>query len=184
VTASENLKPSSSSNTSSNTFASVPIKGGFGTKIDTLVKYLLFLQKKSSSEKSLVFRYVSHCCLSSIVNHFVHSQWKDGLGVIAQALTVNNIRFVQFSGTITKSMKKRDIVTAFQEQDEVKVILLHAKTQSAGLTLVSATHVFIMEPLLNPSMEQQAIARVHRMGQTKVTRVHKVCSLPSSSPRV
>jgi E3 ubiquitin-protein ligase SHPRH len=55
----------------------------------------------------------------------------------------------------------------------VKVILLHAKTDSAGLTLVRATHVFLMEPLLNPAIELQAVARVHRMGQTKETHVHK-----------
>jgi len=34
--------------------------------------------------------------------------------------------------------------------------------------------VFIMEPQLKPSSENQAIARVHRMGQTRKVTVHRL----------
>jgi hypothetical protein len=42
-----------------------------------------------------------------------------------------------------------------------------------GLNLVEATHVFLIDPLLNPAAEAQAINRVHRIGQTKVTLIHR-----------
>ena len=34
-----------------------------------------------------------------------------------------------------------------------------------------ATTAFIMEPCINPGLEAQAAARIHRLGQTKPTRV-------------
>ena len=56
----------------------------------------------------------------------------------------------------------------------MQVFLLNATTQSSGLTLVAATHVFLVEPNLNPAIERQAIHRVHRIGQTRATTVHRL----------
>lgn len=59
----------------------------------------------------------------------------------------------------------------FKTDREVTAFLLHAKSQSAGLTLVNATHVVLCEPLVNVPLELQAISRVHRIGQKKPTTV-------------
>ena len=48
---------------------------------------------------------------------------------------------------------------------------MHAKSNSSGLTLVNATHVFLCEPLINTAIELQAVARVHRIGQHHTTTV-------------
>ncbi|CAI0457305.1 unnamed protein product, partial [Linum tenue] len=42
-----------------------------------------------------------------------------------------------------------------------------------GLNLLEAQHVVLVEPLLNPAAEAQAISRVHRIGQEKRTLVHR-----------
>lgn len=43
--------------------------------------------------------------------------------------------------------------------------------QNSGLTLVAAQTVFMVEPVFNEALEQQAISRVDRIGQTKETTV-------------
>ena len=36
-----------------------------------------------------------------------------------------------------------------------------------------AQHVIMMEPIFDPAVEQQAIGRIHRIGQTQATTVHR-----------
>ena len=55
----------------------------------------------------------------------------------------------------------------FYEQPDVRVMLLALKAGAAGLTLVQASNVFLLEPTIDPAVEQQAVARVHRIGQTR-----------------
>ena len=56
---------------------------------------------------------------------------------------------------------------------ECKVLLMSGKSQSSGLTLVNATHLFLVEPLLNQAVEQQVVSRIHRFGQTHETSVYQ-----------
>ncbi|EYB33485.1 hypothetical protein FG05_30075 [Fusarium graminearum] len=47
------------------------------------------------------------------------------------------------------------------------------QTGAVGLTLTVATQVHIIEPQWNPSVEEQAIARALRMGQSKSVKVFR-----------
>ncbi len=64
-----------------------------------------------------------------------------------------------------------EAVKSFRSDPNVHVMLLHSEVQSAGLNLLAASHIHILEPLLNTSIELQAIGRVHRIGQTKQTHI-------------
>ncbi|MQM06648.1 hypothetical protein Taro_039475 [Colocasia esculenta] len=55
----------------------------------------------------------------------------------------------------------------------VQVLLLLIQHGANGLNLLEAQHVILVEPLLNPAAEAQAINRVHRIGQEKTTFVHR-----------
>ncbi|KAJ3118147.1 hypothetical protein HDU96_003676 [Phlyctochytrium bullatum] len=141
----------------------IETKGSFGTKVDTIVKHLLYIRTHEPGAKSLVF-----------------SQWDQVLEILAAAFRANNIGYVQMEG----GKKAHDAVKRFREDDAVEVFMLHAKSQSAGLTLVQATHVFLVEPVLNTGLELQALGRVHRIGQKKVTHVYRYTILDTVEERI
>jgi hypothetical protein len=58
----------------------------------------------------------------------------------------------------------------------VRVFLLSLKAGAAGLTLTAACRVVLLEPALDPAVEQQAVARVHRIGQVRLTTPAACCS--------
>ena len=55
----------------------------------------------------------------------------------------------------------------------VQVLLMLMQHGTNGLNLLEAQHVILVEPLLNPAAEAQAISRIHRVGQDKSTFVHR-----------
>ena len=61
-------------------------------------------------------------------------------------------------------------VKRFREDPACRVLLLHAGTAAAGLTLTHADLVILLEPFLSPGDEAQAANRVHRIGQTRAVR--------------
>ena len=75
---------------------------------------------------------------------------------------------------------------SFKNDGQVKVLLLLMSNASgaAGLTLTEATTAFILEPSINPGLEAQASARIHRMGQTKPTRVIRFIAQDTIEERV
>ena len=58
-------------------------------------------------------------------------------------------------------------LSTFKTLSSVGVLLLPLHIGSNGLNITEATHVILCEPALNPAAEQQAVGRIHRMGQTR-----------------
>ncbi|OLL23782.1 putative ATP-dependent helicase [Neolecta irregularis DAH-3] len=126
----------------------IDLKGSFGTKIDFITRHLMYLQQKKPEEKSVVF-----------------SQWVDVLEILQTALSTNGVKCIRFDNKTVKRRSTYDPASKFKADPEIRVFMLHSRTQSSGLTLVNARNVFLCEPLLQSSIEAQAISRVHRMGQ-------------------
>ncbi|RXG45001.1 hypothetical protein VDGE_01405 [Verticillium dahliae] len=116
------------------------------TKVDSIVRHLLWLRESDPGAKSIVF-----------------SQYRDFLQVIGSALSRSRIGYT--------SIDKPNGVQRFKEDAGMECFLLHGRAQSSGLNLVNASHVFLCEPLLNTAIELQAIARVDRIGQQHETTV-------------
>jgi SNF2 family DNA or RNA helicase len=62
---------------------------------------------------------------------------------------------------------RQDLIDKFQKEEQTKLFLISIKAGGVGVNLTAADYVFILDPWWNPAVERQAIARSHRIGQTK-----------------
>jgi SWI/SNF-related matrix-associated actin-dependent regulator of chromatin subfamily A3 len=65
-------------------------------------------------------------------------------------------------------------IEAFQRDPPTTVFLLSMRSGAVGINLTAANHVFILEPAMNPALEDQAVGRAFRMGQTRPVVVKKL----------
>ena len=118
----------------------------FGSKVDTVCRHLFWLRDHDAGSKAIIF-----------------SQFREFLDVLGRAFKQYKIGFTRFDD--------KNGIEQFKNDPAVECFLLHAKAHATGLNLVVANHVFLCEPLINPAIELQAIARVHRIGQRRATTV-------------
>lgn len=139
----------------------IVLKDSYGSKVDVIVKQILNLKRQDPKVQVVVF-----------------SQWQDLLIILGTAFKSNGISFVGSRGTLIPEVgagrhpDKYDSIEEFKNpHNNITCFLLNAKAQASGLTLVNATHIFMCEPLVNTSLELQAISRIHRIGQKHETTV-------------
>ena len=75
-------------------------------------------------------------------------------------------QFSWLTGDLTAN-KRVEEIKKFEENQDVQSFLISIKSGGTGLNLTAADYVFILDPWWNPTTEQQAIARAHRIGQEK-----------------
>jgi SNF2 family DNA or RNA helicase len=63
--------------------------------------------------------------------------------------------------------QRRTMIQHFQQNPSINALLMTLGTGAVGLNLTVANRVHILEPQWNPSIEEQAIGRVTRLGQDK-----------------
>jgi superfamily II DNA or RNA helicase len=95
----------------------------------------------------------------------VFSQFTGMLDILAKELTGLEIPFLMLTGETPA--KERDRMVQQFNDGAIPVFLLSLKAGNAGLNLTAADYVFLFDPWWNSAVEQQAIDRTHRMGQTK-----------------
>jgi len=125
----------------------IDLDRSYGTKIDLIARTLLRIRANDKGAKTIIF-----------------SQFNDFLGVLRDALRKWKIG--------VSCIGDNNGIIKFKTDPTIECFLLDAKTDSSGLNLVNATYVFLCEPLINPAIELQAIARVHRIGQHRRTTVY------------
>ena len=96
----------------------------------------------------------------------IFSQFLGMLGLIKAKLKEQEIPFEYFDGS-TSAPDREKAIQNFQNNDECRVFLISLKAGGVGLNLTAADYVYIVDPWWNPAVEQQAIDRTHRIGQTK-----------------
>ncbi|OFM97081.1 helicase SNF2 [Rothia sp. HMSC072B03] len=100
----------------------------------------------------------------------VFSQFTGYLKSIARALSEKGIDHLYLDGS---TRNRAEVIEAFTSGQE-PVFLISLKAGGFGLNLTEADHVFIMDPWWNPAAEQQAVDRIHRIGQDKEVHVYRL----------
>jgi non-specific serine/threonine protein kinase len=96
----------------------------------------------------------------------IFSQFLGMLALIRERLKELDIKFEYFDGS-TSAQERERAIQSFQNDDSCRVFLISLKAGGVGLNLTAADYVYIVDPWWNPAVEQQAIDRTHRIGQTK-----------------
>ncbi|XP_019079923.1 uncharacterized protein LOC100248506 isoform X2 [Vitis vinifera] len=151
--------------------ASVIVQGSYGTKIEAVTRRILWIKCTEPKAKILVF-----------------SSWNDVLNVLEHALNANNITYVRMKGgrkshvAISHFRRQRTSAEgngqthAQQPEPEpefVQVLLLLIQHGANGLNLLEAQHVVLVEPLLNPAAEAQAISRVKDTVEESIYKLNR-----------
>lgn len=128
-------------------------------KILSLLKHLKVLQDTAAGEQVVVF-----------------SQFSSYLDILERELSnafpPDAATIYKFDGRL--NLKERsNVLQEFTVKDlsRQKILLLSLKAGGVGLNLTCASHAFMMDPWWSPSMEDQAIDRIHRIGQTNNVKV-------------
>jgi SNF2 family DNA or RNA helicase len=79
----------------------------------------------------------------------------------------------QITGGTSHGERQR-IIDEFTTAPDARVLVGQIDAGGIGVNLQAAQVVIIMEPQLKPSTEWHAIARAHRMGQSKTVTVHRL----------
>lgn len=106
----------------------------------------------------------------------VFSQFSSFLDILQEQLSSHlqrdQAKIYKFDGRL--DMKERaKVLDNFNKKDLscIKILLISLKAGGVGLNLTSASHAFMMDPWWSPGMEDQAIDRIHRIGQQNSVKV-------------
>ncbi|KAI0360987.1 hypothetical protein OH77DRAFT_1492142 [Trametes cingulata] len=120
------------------------------TKLEALVQDLRRLRDQDPCFRAVVF-----------------SQFTSFLDLIQVVLEREGLAWYRFDGSMDVK-KRNEAVSGFKAPSrEAKVLIVSLKAGGVGLNLTNANHVYMMDCWWNAATENQAIDRVHRIGQEK-----------------
>ena len=136
------------------------------TKIEALVEELYKLRSPVRTIKSIVF-----------------SQFTSMLDLVEWRLKRAGFKTVKLQGSMSPTQRDQTI-KYFMNNIECEVFLVSLKAGGVALNLCEASHVFILDPWWNPSVEWQSGDRVHRIGQFRPVKITRFCIEDSIESRI
>ncbi|GII77561.1 helicase SNF2 [Sphaerisporangium rufum] len=111
----------------------------------------------------------------------VFSFFRDVLATVGQ--TLDGPAYGPISGDLSPG-RRQQVVDDFGAADGHAVLLAQIQAGGTGLNLQAASVVILCEPQVKPTMESQAVARAHRMGQVRKVQVHRLLAADSVDQRM
>ena len=108
-----------------------------------------------------------------VTKSVVFSQWTTMLDRIGDMLDEIGIKYSRLDGTMSREERAR-AMDDLRTKKKVEVLLVSTRAGGVGLNLTAASRCYLVDPYWNPSVEAQAIDRIHRMGQTRPVHAIKL----------
>ncbi|KAG2674516.1 hypothetical protein I3843_13G125200 [Carya illinoinensis] len=102
----------------------------------------------------------------------VFSQWTAFLDLLQIPLSRSNIPYARLDGTLNQQQREK-VLKQFSEDSNILVLLMSLKAGGVGINLTAASNAFVLDPWWNPAVEEQAVMRIHRIGQTKKVMIKR-----------
>ncbi|WBO67958.1 DEAD/DEAH box helicase [Streptomyces camelliae] len=134
--------------------------------------------RPEQSAKLVRLREIVHEARENGLKVVVFSAFRDVLDVVREALAAGTRSgggpvIGPLTGNVPPE-RRQLLVDEFAAVSGPAVLLAQIQAAGLGLNLQAASVVIICEPQLKPTVEQQAVARAHRMGQVRPVRVHRL----------
>lgn len=119
------------------------------SKLDAVINKII--ERKSNGKRKLMFCH-----------------YRQEIDAIAYRLRREDLHVVTFDGR-TSDMIREKILTS----KSIDVLILQIQTGCEGLNLQQFSEIYFVSPHWNPAIEDQAVARCHRIGQTEPVDVFR-----------
>ncbi|KUI54814.1 hypothetical protein VP1G_02180 [Cytospora mali] len=113
----------------------------------------------------------------------IFSQWTSFLTIIENQLKANGYKHTRIDGSMTTDSRD-SAMQALQGDPDTRIMLASLAVCSVGLNLVAADTVILADSWWAPAIEDQAVDRVHRLGQTRPTTIWRLVMEGSVEERV
>ncbi|KAL5325706.1 hypothetical protein ACEPPN_006836 [Leptodophora sp. 'Broadleaf-Isolate-01'] len=113
----------------------------------------------------------------------IFSQWTSFLDIIQAQLIDSGMKFARIDGSMSAPIRDKGMA-ALESDPSCRILLASLAVCSVGLNLVAADTVILADSWWAPAIEDQAVDRVHRLGQTRPCTVWRLIMEDSIEERV
>ncbi|XP_076044329.1 chromatin-remodeling ATPase INO80 [Oratosquilla oratoria] len=113
----------------------------------------------------------------------IYSQMTKMIDVLEEYMWHRKHKYMRLDGS-SKISDRRDMVADFQTRTDIFVFLLSTRAGGLGINLTAADTVIFYDSDWNPTVDQQAMDRAHRLGQTKQVTVYRLICKSTIEERI
>ncbi|MFC4040249.1 DEAD/DEAH box helicase [Dactylosporangium siamense] len=139
------------------------------------------VHRPNDSAKLTRLLELAHEAMAAKRKVVVFSYFRDVLAVVGAAL--GDAARGPITGSTPVADRQR-IVDEFTAAKKPAVLVCQIEAAGVGVNIQAASVVILCEPQVKPSIEAQAIARAHRMGQVRTVQVHRLLIADSVDERM
>lgn len=160
--------PSSSSDSENATSSSRARASPSSSKVSALIKLLVSSREQNPGTKSVVF-----------------SQFRKMLILLEEPLKAAGFKILRLDGSMN-AKRRAQVIEEFgvTGQDGATILLASLKASGTGINLTAASRIYLLEPWWNPAVEEQAMDRVHRIGQKEDVKIVRLIARNSIEEKI